>query len=863
MSTPRFRFVSQFSAAAVALTVLMVSTPLLAQGRYINLTWVDRSGEVVGVIGERGEYRGLDVSPDGTHVAVHAHIGAGGDVLIFDADGNATLRVADATGVQENMHPIFSPDGSRVVYGSRRDGESGLYIRNVDGSGQEELLYSSGRSMVPMSWSPDGRHIIYWETDNFEWVLPLDGERTPFRLMDANSSHSQISPDGRWVAYNANGDVWVRGFPDGDQAWKVSNDGGLFPRWRGDGREIYYTSSLSLGMVMASDVRETNDGLELSAAHGLFDTEYINMNHSSNYHTFAVSRDGERFLIPRPEPSELVVVDTQSNATREIASFFNAPEISPDGSRIAAVRGQRGVWVFDIETGAERELSALDEERRFAQWMAWAPDGESLAYVAIDIQAGRDVMHFVDASREGRPESEVMLPGLGGWIVGFGPGGRSALYFSPQLGGDVLFGVAIDGDHATEELARVRTGMLAPRLSPDGRTIAYHTNALSTNEVWVRSIDFDAGEFGEPVRVDGGFGMVTWSGDGEALYYVNQDRVVSRVSVTTAPTLAVGRPERVLDVPDAFPPEITDFDVLGTVSRDGRHVVFSVPPDQPPLALTELRVMDRNGNLVGTPGEPGLYGGRPILSPDGTRVLAGRTNRETNINELWAFDLDSGDERLIVADRNLNSWIWSEDGEELIYAIMDFNDPEGGTIFRAQTNGSGTPAMLYRHWPGTGFNLIDWSADGRFVLFNSGGVIHVLALDRDAAPVELIREEFFADQALISPDNRFVAFTSDETVQLNAWLWSFDPETMTLGPTTEKWQLTTEGAGGPLSWGRNGSEITYRDDAAIWSVELTFEPEFNAAEPRRLLPQPEGAGNASASRNGERWVFFAPAVGAR
>ena len=83
--------------------------------------------------------------------------------------------------------------------------------------------------MVPMSWSPDGRFIVYWENTGFEWVLPLDGDRTPFRLMADQSSHSQISPDGNWVAYLAGGNVSVRGFPDGAEAVPVSVDGGLFP----------------------------------------------------------------------------------------------------------------------------------------------------------------------------------------------------------------------------------------------------------------------------------------------------------------------------------------------------------------------------------------------------------------------------------------------------------------------------------------------------------------------------------------------------------------------------------------------------------------------------------------------------------
>jgi Tol biopolymer transport system component len=270
--------------------------------------------------------------------------------------------------------------------------------------------------------------------------------------------------------------------------------------------------------------------------------------------------------------------------------------------------------------------------------------------------------------------------------------------------------------------------------------------------------------------------------------------------------------------------------------------------------------------VVATPGEPGEFFGRPMISPDGKKVAAGIARPLEDVFELWVFDLDAKTGKRLFADRNVNSWIWSEDGKQLLYVSQDFNSGEGGGIFRRAADGSGTPELLYRHYPGTGFNLIDWSADGRFVLFMSGGVLNVLPLDRERRePVELIREEFTVAQALLSPDSRFIAFTSDETRPLNAWLWSFDPDAIAVGPASEKLQLSTEGAGGPLSWGwgRNGHEVTYRNSGAMYSVVLSTSGGVRAEPPRVLFRHPEAAGNASASRNGERWVFFAPAIDGR
>jgi hypothetical protein len=305
------------------------------------------------------------------------------------------------------------------------------------------------------------------------------------------------------------------------------------------------------------------------------------------------------------------------------------------------------------------------------------------------------------------------------------------------------------------------------------------------------------------------------------------------------------------------------FDGRGNVSPDGSAVVLSVPPRIPPPVQSEMRVVDRMGTVIATPGEPGEFFGRPMLSPDGTKVAAGVMRQLEDVFELWTFDIAADTGRRLAVDRNLNSWIWSEDGTELIYVAMDFNSGEGGGIFRRKADGSGSPELLYRHYAGTGFNLMDWSADGRFIVFMSGGVAYLLPLDREREPVELIREEFSVAQALLSPDSRFVAFLSDETRPMNAWLWSFDPDAIALGPAPEKLQLSTDGAGGPLHWGRNGREVTYRNTGAINSVAISTSGGVRAEPPRVLFRHPEGAGPASGSRNGERWVFFAPAIDRR
>jgi hypothetical protein len=126
----------------------------------LQLTWVDREGKAIEQVGPAGAYRGPDISADG-RVAVHQHDRLGGDIYLLDSKGQMTRFTTDTTGTQENSSPIFSPDGTRIVFASLRNGKWGLYLKGVSG-GREELLYESGSRKMPMAWSPDGQYIIYW-----------------------------------------------------------------------------------------------------------------------------------------------------------------------------------------------------------------------------------------------------------------------------------------------------------------------------------------------------------------------------------------------------------------------------------------------------------------------------------------------------------------------------------------------------------------------------------------------------------------------------------------------------------------------------------------------------------------------------
>jgi Tol biopolymer transport system component len=276
----------------------------------LRLTWVDRQGKVIGVVGDDGNYRGVDLSPDGSHVATHRHDGNGGDVWLTELSRGTTSRFTfDAS--QDNSSPIWSPDGKEIVFGSLRAGKWGIYRKSSSNAGNEEKLIESDIQILPMAWAPDGRSLLYWAsnptTSSDQWLLPLTADRKAVPLLNTRfaEQHPQVSPDGKWMSYHSNetgrAEVYVRPFPTGTSKWPVSTGGGAFARWRGDGRELFYMSGPSSGKMIAVDVKSADKVFEAGTPRVLFDSGYVNLSAGGgNYHTFAVSHDGQRFLIPRP-----------------------------------------------------------------------------------------------------------------------------------------------------------------------------------------------------------------------------------------------------------------------------------------------------------------------------------------------------------------------------------------------------------------------------------------------------------------------------------------------------------------------------------------------------------------------------------
>lgn len=146
--------------------------------------------------------------------------------------------------------PVWSPDGQRIIFGSNRKGAYDLYEKPASGPGTERLLSESPQNKFPLGFSPDGRFLLYRNTgENTDWdlwALPLQGERKPFPVVQTSFQEmmAELSPDGQWIAYQTNEsgryEIYVQSFPEAGARTQISTNGGAQPRWRRDGKELFY-----------------------------------------------------------------------------------------------------------------------------------------------------------------------------------------------------------------------------------------------------------------------------------------------------------------------------------------------------------------------------------------------------------------------------------------------------------------------------------------------------------------------------------------------------------------------------------------------------------------------------------------------
>jgi Tol biopolymer transport system component len=273
-----------------------------------QLTWRDRSGTPLGVIGVRRVYTDLELSPDGKYasVAVPRLTGGGRDVWLVDLGRGGMTRFTFQDGSAQTS--VWSPDGSRLAFNAMNRGKMDLFQKPVNG-GAEVLLLSDTDSKAPWSWSPDNRYIVYSNvlgsaSSTNLWLFPVSGDGKPIRLFSGGFTqlYGRVSPDGHWIAFSSDDSgqqqVYIASFPDANvRKYQVSTSMGTEPRWRGDGKEIYFLNGETL---FAASVEVEGSGLQVGVAKPLFQFRSPGIPRSS----YAVRPDGQQFLFnERVEPT--------------------------------------------------------------------------------------------------------------------------------------------------------------------------------------------------------------------------------------------------------------------------------------------------------------------------------------------------------------------------------------------------------------------------------------------------------------------------------------------------------------------------------------------------------------------------------
>jgi serine/threonine protein kinase/Tol biopolymer transport system component len=263
-----------------------------------QLLWFDRKGQQIGVALNPGIYGNIMLAPNGRAVASDTTdlASQNTDIWTYDLETRGAKRLTFDPAI--DSLPVWSPDGSRTVFASNRELKFDLYLKDTNGAQEEKVIPQDGPDRFPTDWSRDGKYVLYGRGPDL-WFLTFPELRaTQFLKAASTLKTGRFSPDGKWVAYSSNEsgrwEIYVTSFPEAHGKWQVSNTGGDQPRWRGDGKELFYLSTDS--KIMAVPVK-TGSNFDAGTPTALFQANPREMVATSELFSYDVSNDGQKFLV--------------------------------------------------------------------------------------------------------------------------------------------------------------------------------------------------------------------------------------------------------------------------------------------------------------------------------------------------------------------------------------------------------------------------------------------------------------------------------------------------------------------------------------------------------------------------------------
>jgi len=275
--------------------------------------WFDRKGNALGTVDKPDVNGNVSLAPNGRSVALDKTDMASlnSDVWTFELQRESAKRLTFDPAI--DVAPVWSPDASRLVFASNRKLVFDLYMKNSDGAQEEKPILTDDFNKYPNDWSRDGKYILYGRDTDLWFATVPELKGSQFLKAPSILRNGQFSPDGKWVAYASNEtgkwEIYVTSFPEPRGKWQVSTGGGEQPRWRGDGKELFYLSS-DYRMMAAPVTLGAN--FDAGAPTAIFQATPRQPVSTNDQFAYDVSGDGQRFLIiaqvKQAEPAPMSVI---------------------------------------------------------------------------------------------------------------------------------------------------------------------------------------------------------------------------------------------------------------------------------------------------------------------------------------------------------------------------------------------------------------------------------------------------------------------------------------------------------------------------------------------------------------------------
>lgn len=569
--------------------------------------------------------------------------------------------------------------------------------------------------------------------------------------------------------------------------------------------------------------------------------------------------------------SILTLLDRYGKRTGQVGerAIYDSALLSPDGKRVAAIKEDldnesADLFVLDVKTNAAARLTT-SARTEFVSAAVWSPDSTKVAYVAM--RAGKESLYVRTANGQGPEELLYNNPGAFMDLSDWSQDGRFLTFSISDIKGGALYVLSLEGgaDRKPLEVFHSDLRIFEARYSPDGRYLSYIVlDKTDKAEIFVRPSD-PASKEGPSQISDGSLSPGFWVNGGKELYYMARNRSVMTAEVNTSPSFSFQKPRLLFRESVPVPDDLMCISIAGDQ--------FLVLPPALGQQLQQLTIFDQGGKPIKKVGKPALYS-IGAFSPDGNRLLVMKKDVNTGQEDLWVLDTNTAKATRITDDTRFKTTpLWSPDGKYIYYsALLDGDWP----VYRKLADGTGKEEVLFRYTPGAFVGLSDISADGKFLICDSGGVILLVSLTAsDPAtqkPVEYLRDEFDEGTGRLSPDGRFIAYRSDEAKPERFEIYVRPFDAAKPAADEKKWQVSQGGVFGSniffgfpamLHWRGDGKEILFRaqeldsNDLVMMAADVETTPAFRVGPPKVLfrLPGPIEGSLGAVSRDGQWFVL--------